>query len=233
MNAPLANRRMLAVLGLTMMLGCAEDLGDPALWDAPIRAATAEATRLEVRDTADDRLLFAIDDAAAIAELIDRIEVDPTHFATCRCAGDYALVGFDLKKDIEVLLAAYNDKSGVTSAFNLNLLERINRELGGDFDVSTFRHFGTYNVFSGAMESYLVSLVPQVVTIAALELSFAFDAWEPIHTEYSYKYLRSDITRLAAGSGFSVQRDFEDERGWFVDSLWRAEHTIAAPTPER
>ncbi|MCB9593917.1 MAG: L-histidine N(alpha)-methyltransferase [Sandaracinaceae bacterium] len=148
-------------------------------------------------------------------------------------AGDYALVGFDLKKDIEVLLAAYNDKSGVTSAFNLNLLERINRELGGDFDVSTFRHFGTYNVFSGAMESYLVSLVPQVVTIAALELSFAFDAWEPIHTEYSYKYLRSDITRLAAGSGFSVQRDFEDERGWFVDSLWRAEHTIAAPTPER
>lgn len=148
-------------------------------------------------------------------------------------AGDHALIGFDLKKDIEVLLAAYNDAQGVTSAFNLNLLTRINRELDGDFDVSQFRHFGTYNVFSGAMESYLVSLEPQVVTIGALELSFAFDAWEPVHTEYSYKYLRSDVTRLATGTGFSVQRTFEDARGWFMDSLWRAEPTIAAPPPQR
>ncbi|MCA9610842.1 MAG: L-histidine N(alpha)-methyltransferase, partial [Myxococcales bacterium] len=138
-----------------------------------------------------------------------------------------------LKKDIEVLLAAYNDRKGVTSAFNLNLLRRINRELGGDFDVSKFRHFGTYNVFSGAMESYLVSLEPQVVSIGALDLSFAFDAWEPVHTEYSYKYLRSDIARLADGTGFAIEADFEDERGWFVDSLWSVKPTIEVAAPER
>ncbi len=147
--------------------------------------------------------------------------------------GDRALIGFDLKKDIEVLLAAYNDRRGVTSAFNLNLLHRINRELGGDFDVAKFRHFGTYNVFSGAMESYLVSLEPQVVSIAALDLSFAFDAWEPVHTEYSYKYLRSDIARLAKGTGFAIEAEHEDERGWFVDSLWSVRATIEAPAPER
>jgi len=148
-------------------------------------------------------------------------------------AGDHVLVGFDLKKDIEVLLRAYNDAQGVTAAFNLNLLARINRELGADFDVEQFRHFGTYSVFSGAMESYLVSLVPQVVHIDALELSFAFDAWEPIHTEYSYKYLRSDITSMADDCGFTVERQFEDERGWFVDSLWRVERSLTAPKPLR
>ncbi|MEM9692093.1 MAG: L-histidine N(alpha)-methyltransferase [Myxococcota bacterium] len=144
---------------------------------------------------------------------------------------DYVLIGFDLKKDIDRLLAAYNDRDGVTAAFNLNLLERINRELGANFNVSKFRHYGTYNVFSGAMESYLVSLVPQVVHVRALEQNFSFDAWEPVHTEYSYKYLRSDIEQLAASTGFSVQRNLEDEKGWFVDSLWRVERSISMPAP--
>lgn len=146
---------------------------------------------------------------------------------------DYMLVGFDLKKDIEVLLRAYNDPKGVTSAFNLNLLERINRELAADFDITQFRHFGTYSVFSGAMESYLVSLLPQVVNVGTLELSFSFDAWEPVHTEYSYKYLRSDIDRLARDTGFSVQRQFEDARGWFVDSLWRVERSPETEAPRQ
>src|SRR5690606_13522449 len=79
--------------------------------------------------------------------------------------GDRALIGFDPKKAIEVLLAAYNDRQGVTAEFNLNMLRRMNRELGADFDLKAFRHFGTYNVFSGAMESYLVSLEPQVVRV--------------------------------------------------------------------
>lgn len=144
--------------------------------------------------------------------------------------GDYALIGFDLKKDIEVLLAAYNDRQGVTAEFNLNLLRRMNRELGADFDVSTFRHYGTYNVFSGAMESYLVSLEPQIVRIGALEQSFAFDAWEPLHTEYSYKYLRSDVQALARDTGFASDASFEDSRGWFVDALWRV--VKAPPIPE-
>ncbi len=145
--------------------------------------------------------------------------------------GDCVLIGFDLKKDIEVLLRAYNDSEGVTAAFNLNLLTRMNRELGADFDVTKFRHYGTYSVFSGAMESYLVSLEPQVVRIDALEQSFSFDAWEPLHTEYSYKYLRADIDRMAADTGFSVIRQFEDSRGWFASSLWRVEIETKVPSP--
>lgn len=134
---------------------------------------------------------------------------------------DYVLVGFDLKKDIELLLAAYNDREGVTADFNLNLLDRINAELGGDFDRSTFRHFATYNVFSGAMESYLVSLVRQSVRIDAVRQSFEFRPWEPIHTEYSYKFLDEDISGLAESAGFAVEGLFYDEKRWFCDALWR------------
>ncbi len=134
---------------------------------------------------------------------------------------DRVLVGFDLKKDIEALLAAYNDREGVTAAFNLNLLTRINRELGAEFDPSAFRHFGTYDVNTGAMKSYLVSLEAQDVRVGALDRSFRFDEWEAIHTEYSYKYLRSDIDSLAEDSGFVQVSRFEDQRGWFVDDLWR------------
>ncbi|MGF1467442.1 MAG: L-histidine N(alpha)-methyltransferase [Sandaracinaceae bacterium] len=147
--------------------------------------------------------------------------------------GDYALVGFDLKKDIEALLAAYNDREGVTAAFNLNLLQRINRELDADFDVQAFRHYGTYDVFSGAMESYLVSLKPQIVKVGALEMSFPFDAWEPIHTEYSYKYLRSDVTSLAEDTGFECLDRFEDDRNWFLDALWKVRKVGLRTPPPR
>lgn len=140
--------------------------------------------------------------------------------------GDHAIVGFDLKKDIELLLAAYNDREGVTAHFNLNLLDRINRELGGDFDREKFRHFATYNVFSGAMESYLVSLQAQSVRIGALRQRFDFGPWEPIHTEYSYKYLPDDIMGLAAFAGFEVEGLYHDSRKLFCDALWRVK---AAP----
>ncbi len=135
--------------------------------------------------------------------------------------GDHVLVGFDLKKDIELLLAAYNDREGVTAEFNLNLLDRINRELGGNFDRKTFRHFATYNVFSGAMESYLVSQERQRVFIGALRQSFEFSPWEPIHTEYSYKYLDEDITDLAYFAGFEIEALFYDHERWFCDALWK------------
>jgi len=136
-------------------------------------------------------------------------------------AEDLALIGFDLKKDIDLLLNAYNDKKGVTAQFNLNLLQRINNELGGHFDLSKFRHFATYNVFSGAIESYLVSLEEQDVVIDSLENVFHFRAWEPIHTEYSYKYLKSDIHDLASKTGFQVEAEYFDTKQHFVDALWR------------
>ncbi len=134
---------------------------------------------------------------------------------------DHLVIGFDLKKDIELLLRAYNDSAGITAAFNLNLLTRINRELGANFDLSRFRHYGTYDVRSGAMESYLVSLVDQEVHIEHLRRGFLFREWEPVHTEYSYKYLRSDVDALARDSGFVVVHRFGDQHGWFIDDVWK------------
>jgi L-histidine N-alpha-methyltransferase len=141
----------------------------------------------------------------------------------CLNPGDYTLIGFDLKKDIELLLKAYNDSRGITREFNLNLLRRINRELGGNFEIDRFRHFASYNVFSGAMESYLVSKEGQTIMIQDIGQSFSFDPWEPIHTEYSYKYLESDITKLAEDTGFVPVEQFYDPAKFFTDVLWRVE----------
>jgi len=134
---------------------------------------------------------------------------------------DLVLVGFDLKKDIEVLMRAYNDPRGVTADFNLNLLRRINRELGGDFNMDRFEHYSTYDVLSGAMESYLVSRERQSVCIDALKTQFSFQAWEPIHTEVSNKYLPAGISSMAGETGFEVVDEMRDLRSYFADSLWR------------
>lgn len=136
---------------------------------------------------------------------------------------DYVVIGFDLKKDIDLMRMAYNDSKKTTSEFNLNLLLRINRELGGNFDLKRFRHHASYDVFSGAMESYLVSLEKQTVFIKEIGQSFSFDAWEPIHTEYSYKYLESDIEELASETGFVIEKQLYDLKKYFVDSIWRVE----------
>jgi dimethylhistidine N-methyltransferase len=139
----------------------------------------------------------------------------------CLNHNDLTLTGFDLKKDIELLLLAYNDSQGITSEFNLNYLERINRELGGQFDISRFRHYGTYDVFAGGMKSYLVSLEPQTVFIESIGRSFTFEAWEPIHIENSYKYLKAEIDELAHLTGFEVKRHYIDSREYFIDSVWK------------
>jgi L-histidine Nalpha-methyltransferase len=138
-------------------------------------------------------------------------------------AGDYALIGFDLKKDVETLCRAYNDSDGITRQFNLNLLDRINRELGGRFDRRLFMHYGDYNVRQGCMESWLISTEDQAVPIAALNRTFDFHAWEAVHVECSYKYDLAQIENLAASNGFSIRQHFFDGRRQFVDSLWQAE----------
>jgi dimethylhistidine N-methyltransferase len=134
---------------------------------------------------------------------------------------DFAVIGFDLKKDIDLMLRAYNDSKGVTAEFNLNLLRRINRDLGGNFDLSKFHFHSSYDVFTGAMESYLVSKESQTVFIKEISQSFSFKPWEPIHTEYSYKYLESDIRDLAAETGFIIEKQLYDSKKYFVDSIWR------------
>ena len=138
---------------------------------------------------------------------------------------DLVLIGFDLRKDIEIMSKAYNDSKGVTKRFNMNLLERINRELGGEFDLSKFRHYEPYNVYSGAMESYIFSLEEQDVFIKKLAKTFHFGKFEPIFVEQSYKYLNEDIERLAKITGYKILANYYDSKKYFVDSLWQVEKT--------
>jgi len=134
--------------------------------------------------------------------------------------GDIVLIGFDLKKDLDVLYSAYNDSEGITKEFNFNVLDRINKSLDGNFDRSKFQHQGLYNIQTGAMESYLISEVAQKVRIGELDKEFKFKPWEAIHLEYSYKYLDSDISELANSTGFEIKENFTDKNNYFVDSLW-------------
>jgi dimethylhistidine N-methyltransferase len=125
-----------------------------------------------------------------------------------------ALVGVDLKKDANVLHAAYNDRRGVTAAFNLNLLARINRELGGDFDLKRFAHYAFYNAALGRIEMHLVSRTRQTARVAGHR--FVFEAGESIHTENSYKYSADEFRALAAQAGFRAQRRWTDRKGLFA-----------------
>lgn len=133
---------------------------------------------------------------------------------------DYLLFGFDLCKDIDRLMRAYDDCHGITREFNFNLLHRLNRELQTHFDISTFRHYPTYNVNSRAMESYLISQKKQTIYCDELNCDFNFEYMEPIHVESSYKYQVEQIQVLAAQAGFKVVANFFDTRRYFLDSLW-------------
>jgi dimethylhistidine N-methyltransferase len=124
------------------------------------------------------------------------------------------LVGVDLRKDANVLHAAYNDSRGVTAAFNLNLLARINRELGADFDLRRFAHYAFYNAALGRVEMHLVSLERQSVRVARRR--FRFERGESIHTENSYKYSAEGFRALAARAGYAGKRLWTDRKGLFA-----------------
>ena len=134
-------------------------------------------------------------------------------------SGDALLLGADLKKDKSVLEAAYNDALGVTAAFNLNVLARINRELGGNFDLRAFQHRAFYNEAVGRVEIYIESMREQTVAISELEMEVQFAAGEQIHTENSYKYDPNDIARLAAETGFVHDRTWLDTEERFSSNL--------------
>ncbi|WP_225860234.1 L-histidine N(alpha)-methyltransferase [Chitinophaga pendula] len=132
--------------------------------------------------------------------------------------GDLLLTGFDLKKHPQLILDAYNDRQGYTRDFNLNLLRRINRELGADFDLNQFEHYPTYDPQTGACKSYLVSRTDQQVHIG--EVVIHFREGEPIYMEISQKYSIPEIENLAAEAGFYPATRFTDSRSWFMDTLW-------------
>ena len=136
---------------------------------------------------------------------------------------DALFLGADMQKPRAVLEPAYDDALGVTAAFNLNVLGRINRELGGHFRLDRFAHLAFYNEEKGRIEMHLVSRELQKVRIDALDLDVAFEEGETIHTENSHKYTEAQLERIAAATGFKIARTWTDEREWFTDALLVAE----------
>jgi L-histidine N-alpha-methyltransferase len=137
-------------------------------------------------------------------------------------SGDALLLGADLKKSADVLVPAYDDALGVTAAFNLNLLVRINRELGGDFNLQKFAHRAVYNDGQGRIEMHLVSRESQRVRIDALALEIRFEAGETIHTENSYKFDAEQLAALARETGFALRQTWRDGAQTFSFNLLTA-----------
>lgn len=147
-------------------------------------------------------------------ELLDHLRIGSSY-------EDFVLIGLDLKKDPQTILDAYHDSRGVTEAFNLNLLHRINRELNADFDDDAFMHWPTYDPISGECRSYLVSKKKQTVNLRLLDRAIDFEAFEPIFMEVSKKYSLGEIQDLAKRSGFKHIEHFTDSQDYFVNSLWQ------------
>ena len=134
--------------------------------------------------------------------------------------GDQCVIGFDLIKNPAIIKRAYDDSQGLTREFNLNLLVRINRELGADFRIDQFDHYCNYDPLTGAAKSYLVCLEDTVVDLPGARISFEKN--ECIWTEISQKYTKSQIRQLAADNGFAHTAEILDFKSWFMDAIWTA-----------
>jgi L-histidine Nalpha-methyltransferase len=137
--------------------------------------------------------------------------------------GDAVLLGADLEKPVPVLLAAYDDELGVTAAFNRNLLARINRELGGEFELQRFQHAARYNESARAIEMHLRSTVWQDVTIPDCGITVNFATGETIWTESCHKFSLDDLREMAQRSGFRCEAQWIDREWPFAENLWIAE----------
>jgi len=134
---------------------------------------------------------------------------------------DLIFMGFDQKKHPQKILDAYNDASGVTAAFNKNVLTRINRELEGNFDLDAFIHWEVYDPENGTAKSYLISNKKQTVDINYLSLQVHFEAWESIHTEISQKYDDDTVKWLAKQSGLEIIESFTDVNTYYKNYVFR------------
>lgn len=134
-------------------------------------------------------------------------------------SGDQLLIGFDLKKDPRLIQEAYDDPHGITRSFNINLLVRLNRELGANFQLDQFSHYPFYNPETGLTKSYLTSLRDQDVYVEAFDRMVHFDRWEVIHTEVSQKYDNHMIEDLAEKAGLEIRDTFYDCKHYFCDTL--------------
>jgi L-histidine Nalpha-methyltransferase len=149
----------------------------------------------------------------------------PLFFSTVRAQlspGDFFLLGADLVKPLPTMLAAYDDPTGVTAAFNLNLLARMNRELGAHFDLRAFSHEARWNRVHRSIEMHLVSRVKQTIAFEGLDRTFSFEAGESIWTESSHKFTLNELHEFAADSGFLSAASWTDQAWPFAEVLWAA-----------
>ena len=135
------------------------------------------------------------------------------HLSNIAGVGGVLLIGVDLKKDVNILHSAYNDPSGVTAAFNLNILERLNRELGCNFQLDRFQHYAFYNPRENRIEMHLVSRCRQSVRVNNTTIKLT--EGESIWTESSYKYTVEEFRQMAAAAGFHIERTWTDKQNWF------------------
>jgi dimethylhistidine N-methyltransferase len=136
-------------------------------------------------------------------------------------SNDLFVIGFDLKKHPQVILDAYNDSKGITKEFNMNLLRRMNNELGADFKEDNFMHFPSYNPETGETKSFLISRKSHNVYFEYMDKTIDFNAFESIYTEVSQKYDSKYISKLADISGFNELHTFYDEKEYFAEVIWR------------
>jgi len=136
--------------------------------------------------------------------------------------GDALLLGTDLEKSVETQLLAYDDPTGVTAAFNLNLLARVNRELGGNFHLKQFIHEARWNAEERRIEMHLRSKKRQSVSIPRAEVLVEFEAGETIWTESSHKYVADQVPKMARRTGFHCEAQWVDKEWAFAQNLWLA-----------
>lgn len=134
---------------------------------------------------------------------------------------DLLFIGFDLLKDPHIMHNAYNDAQGYSAAFNLNILQRINEELGADFVLDNFIHYPIFNPMEGAIQTFLISKKNQLVEIKALNKIIEFTAWEALQLEHSRKFNSSQVYALAKESGFSIEKNFYSHNHFYLNSLWK------------
>jgi dimethylhistidine N-methyltransferase len=134
--------------------------------------------------------------------------------------GDLLFMGFDQKKNPQTILDAYNDETGITEAFNKNILVRINKEMGGNFELDNFLHWEVYDPETGTAKSYLVSKIGQEVWIENLDLEVSFKRWETIHTEISQKYDDEVVAWLAREAGLKMTTSFSDKEDNYKDYVF-------------
>jgi dimethylhistidine N-methyltransferase len=174
--------------------------------------------KVEAEDNSPSLVLFL---GSNIGNFKDEWAVDLLqHMHKHMRTGDKLLVGFDLMKNPNLIRNAYQDAAGVTARFNLNVLARINRELGGNFNLEKFDYYSHYNPLNGEVRSYLYSTIDQEVQVESIGKSFHFEKDEVIWMELSKKYSFLEIEKLGANAGFKFEKHFLDGREFFSDSLF-------------